>query len=84
MGKRCTRDEDTQNLEFNFHVAPGAWRDGQMAVTILCDIRRELKRLNGLLHCGNFTAIPTILREICRNTTKKRRKKVRVAQTRPK
>ncbi len=41
---------------------------------ILMDIRDELKKLNTLLHCNNFTAIPHTLNSIRKNTTKKRRK----------
>lgn len=37
-------------------------------------IRDELRRLNTLLHCGNFTAIPSKLDRIGRNTAKPKRK----------
>jgi hypothetical protein len=47
--------------------------DAQLAV--LMDIRDELKRLNSVLHCTNFLAIPSKLDAIRRNTAKKRRKK---------
>lgn len=33
---------------------------------LLMDIRDELKELNSLLHCHNFTGIPTTLRSIRR------------------
>ena len=46
-------------------------------LSVLMDIRDELKQLNALLHCHNFTAIPHTLRSIQKNTTKKRRKVVR-------
>ena len=39
-------------------------------LAVLMDIRDELKRLNGLLHCANFVGIPTDLRRIARNTAK--------------
>lgn len=42
---------------------------------LLMDIRDELKRLNGVLHCPNFLAIPFKLDAIKRNTTKKRTRK---------
>lgn len=42
-------------------------------VAILMDLRDELKQLNRLLSCSNFVAIPSILRGIRKNTTKKRR-----------
>lgn len=35
-------------------------------IAVLMDIRDELKKLNGLLHCSNFVAIPQILRDIKR------------------
>jgi len=41
---------------------------------LLMDIRDELRRLNDLLHCRNFTGIPLTLHAIKRNTTKKKRK----------
>jgi hypothetical protein len=72
--KRCTSDTANQNLEFDLGVE-GGWRDGQIAIVILCDIRRELKKLNTLLHCSNFTDIPPILRGVRKNTTKRRPKK---------
>ena len=44
-------------------------------VSLLMDLRDELKSLNRLLHCSNFIAIPRKLDRIGRNTEKKRRKK---------
>lgn len=53
----------------------------EAAVAVLMDIRDELKRLNRLLHCSNFTDIPWTLKTIARktttvaaNTTRRRRK----------
>lgn len=64
-------DENGDNL---------TWTHVQVAV--LMDIRRELQRLNALLHCHNATSIPVTLREIraavnkvARNTTKKKKPK---------
>lgn len=52
--------------------------DAQLAV--LMDIRTELQRLNGILHCTNFLAIPSKLEKIriatARIPIKKRKKKV--------
>jgi hypothetical protein len=45
-------------------------------LTVLLDLRDELKRLNTLLHCSNFVAMPAILRRISRNTAKKRKPRV--------
>lgn len=39
-------------------------------IAVLMDIRDELKRLNGLLYCENFQAIPRILGRISANTKK--------------
>jgi hypothetical protein len=44
-------------------------------LAVLMDLRDELKRLNGLLHCSNFLAIPARLEAIRINTRKKRRVK---------
>ena len=43
----------------------------QLQLAMLCSIRDELKALNRLLSCPNFIEIPSILREIRRNTRKK-------------
>ncbi len=47
----------------------------QLQLAVLCVIRDELKKLNALLHCGNCIQIPQILRDIKRNTTKRKRKR---------
>jgi hypothetical protein len=59
---------------------PYLWKndDGSAAtdtwqLAVLLAIRDELKSLNALLHCSNFTAIPDILRSVKRNTTKRRK-----------
>lgn len=49
------------------------WEQAQVAV--LMDIRDELKRLNHLLNCPNFTSIPHKLESIRKNTTKRRKRK---------
>lgn len=46
-----------------------------VSVAVLMDIRDELKTLNRLLHCQNFTNIPSKLDDIRRNTTRRRRRK---------
>lgn len=47
----------------------------RVPVALLMDIRRELKKLNRLLHCSNFMEIPWKLNKIARNTTKPRRRR---------
>jgi hypothetical protein len=64
-----------KDVEWNLQGENGniaTWEGIQIAV--LMDIRDELKSLNGLLRCQNFLQIPTILREIRRNTARPRRK----------
>lgn len=46
----------------------------RVGVAVLMDIRDELKRLNGLLSCPNFTGIPSTLRRISRNTAKPKKR----------
>lgn len=58
--------------------SPGGGRTHQwesVHAAVLMDIRDELRRLNSLLGCPNFAAIPTTLRAIRQNTTKRRRAK---------
>lgn len=63
--------------------ARGYYTTEQAALSALMDIRDELKaardklrRLNALLHCGNFQRIPAKLDRIGRNTEKKKRSRV--------
>lgn len=65
------------------NLNPWLWRneDGSAAtdtwqLAALLSIRDELKKLNQLLHCGNFIDIPHKLERIKRNTTKRRKPRV--------
>ena len=58
---------DTRKKDHNWSI--GTNSDGTTPsldahLATLMDIRDELKKLNGLLHCHNFTTIPTVLRGI--------------------
>lgn len=66
-----------KDVEWNLPVKPEGNIDSWDALhgALLMDIRDELKRLNGLLHCSNFTGIPHTLLRISRNTAKPRKKK---------
>lgn len=44
-------------------------------IAVLMDLRDELKKLNRLLSCENFTSIPALLRMIRENTAKPKRKR---------
>lgn len=46
-----------------------------VTVAVLMDIRDELKKLNSLLYCSNFIAIPRVLREVAKNTKPKPRRR---------
>lgn len=54
-------------------MSNGTWE--QVGIIVLMDIRDEMKALNALLRCPNFTQIPAKLDAIKRNTTKPRTKK---------
>ncbi len=43
-------------------------------VAVLMDIRDELQTLNSVFACRNFLDVPQLLRDIKRNTTKRKRK----------
>lgn len=45
----------------------------QVLAELLMDVRTELQRLNALLHCPNFTAIPAKLDAIRRKMPAKRK-----------
>lgn len=62
-----------RNIDWSFPENLTTWDEVHCAV--LVDIREELRRLNSLLNCPNFVAIPRKLERIARNTTKKRRAK---------
>lgn len=66
--RRANREWETPKEGFQ-------WEHVQ--VELLMDIRAELQRLNALLHCHNFTGIPTTLRSIRRAVAKPRPKKAK-------
>jgi hypothetical protein len=45
----------------------------QVKVSLLMDLRDELKKLNALLHCSNFTALPGQIYQIRREVAGLRR-----------
>jgi hypothetical protein len=68
---------DLRDLHWNLPSKPETWE--QVTVALLMDIRRELKQLNRVLACPNFTEIPKVLAQIRRNTTKNKRLKIKRA-----
>lgn len=52
---------------------PNEWHYAH--VRVLMDIRDELKKMNAILNCGNFIAIPSKLDRIVTNTTKRKPRK---------
>lgn len=57
-----------------FQTDNGKYTNDQVTLAVLMDIREQLATLNRLLACPNFTGIPETLRQIRRNTIKKRRR----------
>lgn len=69
-------DHRFKDVNWSLPSVNGQIREWSFAQTaLLMDLRDELKRLNSLLHCHNFMAIPYKLDRISRNTAKPRRKK---------
>jgi hypothetical protein len=62
-----------KNAEWNLPDPVQSWE--QVNAALMMDIRYELRRLNRTMECANTQAIPGLLRDIERNTTKKRRRK---------
>lgn len=56
-------------------MSDGTWE--QVGIIVLMDIRDELKRLNTLLCCPNFTRILATLDAIKTNTKKRQKKTVK-------
>lgn len=59
-------DHDAVNMQ---------WSDVDRAIAL--DVARSLREIRNILQCGNFLAIPHKLDRIAKNTTKKRKRKVR-------
>lgn len=54
---------------------PDSFQWEHVRVELLMDIRDELQKLNAVLNCRNFLAIPSKLDKIERNTCKPKRKR---------
>lgn len=70
------RDTRFKDAEFTLDNGSGqcaTWTNAQLAA--LYDIRDELKRLNSVLNCPNFQAIPRKLDRISKNTAKPRKRR---------
>lgn len=61
------------NENWDIYDQAGHTQWEKVPIALLMDIREELQRLNGLLHCRNFINIPTTLRKIEKNTYRKPR-----------
>lgn len=60
--------------------ADGTTPTDQATLALLMDIRDELQALNRILNCRNFLDIPRKLDQIRRNTTKPKRRKLKIAK----
>lgn len=69
-------DKRKKDTNWLLNVLPnGSCPTGDAQLSVLMDLRDELKSLNGVLHCPNFLDIPRILRQVRRNTAKPKPKK---------
>lgn len=65
-----------KNFDWNLsRLNSGNYSFDTIKISVLMDIRDELQTLNSLLHCHNFTQMPTTLHAIRRNTMKRKRVK---------
>ena len=62
---RKARNQEFQGWLDGNAASIGEWY-AAASLDVLQDIRSELRELNALLHCQNFTGIPTTLRSIRR------------------
>lgn len=68
---------DRQRPDVNWNIAEADGRVptwDRVAIAVLMDIRRELKRLNAAIYCDNFLTIPRTLKRISANTAKPKAK----------
>lgn len=66
-----------RNKDRDWNLCMDTLEWSQVPTLVLMDIRDELKRLNSLLHCHNFTSLPSEIRGLRRDIkqgNKKRRK----------
>ena len=68
-------DRRQKNVNWQLNVdSLGRVSNEDAHLAVLMDLREELQRLNQILMCPNFLAIPRKLDAICHNTKKKKRK----------
>jgi len=67
-------DRPYKNWDWNIGTAYPVPTWDQVKTAILLDIRDELQKINAVLGCSNFQAIPRQLAQINANTKPKRRK----------
>lgn len=65
-------DTRKQNVSWKLPERLQTWEQANAA--ILMDLRDELQKLNRVFECYRFLRIPEELKQIRRNTTKRRRK----------
>jgi len=75
MGK-WVRSDHCRDWNWQLYESDGGgFQSEQVTHALLMDIREELKRLNRVLQCPNFIAVPAKLDKIERNTRKRRKKR---------
>jgi hypothetical protein len=70
-------DQRKKNYLWNVTTDDGRLCQDGAIVAVLMDIRDELRTMNSILTCPNFTNIPNTLRSIESNTKKPRKRKKR-------
>lgn len=76
MTARRMNTRDIRDTDWNVTIDGNSWSHDQIHMALLVDIRRELKKLNAVFACPNFLEVPRTLRDIKRNTAKRKRPKV--------
>jgi hypothetical protein len=65
----------SRRKDLNWDLPDGMLSYDAASLAVLMDIRDVLKSMNARLQCQDTLAIPTTLREICRNTKPKRKRR---------
>lgn len=72
--KRYDTGTGVQQAFYIHNNGDGTWSNEAITNVLLGQLLYEIRKLNSFWHCPNAIDIPHILRDIRRNTTKKKRK----------
>lgn len=65
----------TKGWEWTLEPDKGVYSYDQAQLSVLMDIRDELRALRRIFECPNFTAIPRMLKRVSANTAKPRKRR---------